>query len=180
MRCTEIQNPVGKACCRCAVTAEKLWIKYRVTHSVVINSLDTGVVHRPQVWLSTDLIHTPKGPFGGVLAVWSGAKSLPHVDKWLTSRYNGGLFFASSGFQLRGYPCQWNFGSSAWSFCAMNCLPSNSTPGSVRYRSKPKATSCACMRPTVSFSIGSMKNTWAACSNCWASMAAASRLPFPY
>ena len=27
--------------------------------------------------------------------------------------------------------------------CAMNCLPSNSTPGSVRCRSKPLATNCA-------------------------------------
>ena len=113
---------------------------------------------------------------------WPICPCASRCHMWITGLPPGtmAVCFASSGFQLRGYPCQWNFGSSAWSFCAMNCLPSNSTPGSVRYRSKPKATSCASMRPTVSFSIGSTKSTWAVCSSCWASVAMALRLPFPY
>lgn len=98
MRCTEIQKPVGKACSRCAVPAEKLWIKCMVTHSQVINSLEVGVVHRPQARLSTGLIHMAGGHLGDVLGGWSGPKSLPHVDKWLTSRYNGGLFLPHPAF----------------------------------------------------------------------------------
>ncbi len=68
---------------------------------------------------------------------------------WISGRLAATMAacFCLTGFQLRGYPCQWNFGSSAWSFCAMSCLPSNSTPGSVRYRSKPKATSCVSTHP---------------------------------
>ena len=36
------------------------------------------------------------------------------------------------------------------------------------------------MRLTGSYSIGSMKSTWVACSSCWVKTAAELRLPFPY
>ncbi|VXC88042.1 hypothetical protein PSEUDO8Z_190079 [Pseudomonas sp. 8Z] len=76
------------------------------------------------------------------------------MDNSAAGGYNGRLFLIAA--LVGDSQCQWNYGSNALSSCATNCRPSNSTPGSVLYRSRLKATSCVSTRRIVSCSIGSM------------------------
>ena len=63
------------------------------------------LIHRPYAHTICRFVHSKKP----VVSLYAGHL---HVDKWARGRYNGACF-CLTGFQLRGYPCQWNFGSSA-------------------------------------------------------------------
>ena len=117
------------------MTSENLCVKGLLIHRLVIHRFSTRVMQWGQWRLSTELMHMPL--VGLIVDKTLILGCLLATYMWISPPgvvTMGACFLPHRLSKLRGYPCQWNFGSSAWSFCAMSCLPSNFTPGFAPYR----------------------------------------------